>query len=328
MEKNVAGIMEHEVKGLRHGFKKISICMIVTGILFCMEANAQVSIKTEYIGNSDYMYTRNDGDDEDEKAEKVGDSQGSAWIHSFNANIPFYMKMNENNRPTVWGVGVDGAFALLDNKNFEGDMVSEIMNLQLGIFHLRPLNDKWSMMANIGAGVFTPFMDFSKIRGKHILGSAGIIFIRHLLPNLDIGGGAALNTSLGYPMVFPSFYLDWRLEGKFNVNVSLSQGLEVSAGYTINDYLGLSLVGTMNGQTALLEKDGEKIMFTHQYIVTGLRPEIKFGKTGISLTAMGGINAVRPTAYNELSLKGMFAEGDDYFFRVSPYASFEIRYGF
>ena len=79
---------------------------------------------------------------------------------------------------------------------------------------------------------------------------------------------------------------------------------------------------------ALLEKDGKDVMFTHQYMITGLRPEIKFGKTGISMPIMVGINAVRPTYYNDRSLKGMFAMDNDYYFRISPYASVGIRYGF
>jgi hypothetical protein len=67
-------------------------------------------------------------------------------------------------------------------------MVSEIMNLQLGIYHLRPLNDKWSVRAAVGMGVFTPSTDFSRIRFKNVLGSAGVVFIRHLKPNLAVGG--------------------------------------------------------------------------------------------------------------------------------------------
>jgi hypothetical protein len=125
------------------------------------------------------------------------------------------------------------------------------------------------MMANIGMGVYTPFTEFSKIRYKNVLGSAGVVFIRHLNPNLDLGGGLAINSTFGYPMVFPAFYLDWRYESRFKVNVSLGEGLELSAGYDFNDYFNLSLAFEMNGQMALLEKDGKDVMFSHQYMVTG-----------------------------------------------------------
>ena len=304
--------------------KLISICLAAVGILFCMEGNAQISFKTEYIGSSAYMYAPSD----DESSVKVGDSKGSVVVYQGMANIPFYMKKNENGRPIAWGVGLSGAYASLSNKNFTDDMVSEIMNLQLGIFHLRPLSEKWSMMAHVGAGVYAPFTDFSKLRYKNVLGSVGVIFIRHLNPNLDLGGGLAINSTFGYPMVLPALYLNWTLESKFKVNVSLGEGLELSAGYDFNDYFKLSLAFEMNGQMALLEKDGKDVIFSHQYMVAGLRPEIKFGKTGISMPIMVGINAYRPAYYSDRSLKGMFATSNDYYFSISPYASAGIRYGF
>lgn len=90
----------------------------------------------------------------------------------------------------------------MKNTNFSQSMVSEILNLQLGVYHLRPLDDKWSMRASIGMGIFSPSIDLSKISFKNMLASGGLIFIRHLNPNLDIGGGVAINSSLGYPMIF------------------------------------------------------------------------------------------------------------------------------
>jgi hypothetical protein len=207
-------------------------------------------------------------------------------------------------------------------------MVSEIMNLQIGLYHLRPLNDKWSMRASVGVGVFTPSTDFSKIRFKNVLGSAGVVFIRHLKPNLSIGGGVAINSSLGYPMVFPAVYLNWNLDGKFDVNVELVEGLDVSASYDFNDWFKLSYALEMNGQTALLQKDGKDVIFSHQYIVTGFRPEIKVGKTGLSMTAMVGLNIYRPASYSDRTLKGVFAGDNDYYFSTSPYMSIGIKYNF
>ncbi len=84
----------------------------------------------------------------------------------------------------------------------------------------------------------------------------------------------------------------------------------------------------MNGQMALLKQDGKRMMFSHQYMVVGIKPEVRLGKTGLSLFAMAGLNAMRPAEYSELTLKGMFAMGDAYFFRASPYASAGIKFGF
>jgi hypothetical protein len=305
--------------------KSVTLFLTVLGILLCVEGKAQqVSFKTEYLGNSGYYFLPPG----EKPREKIGDSNGSAVVYQGAVNIPLSMKMNENNRPTAWGIGLGGSYTSLNNKNFTDYMPSEIMNLQVGLYHLRPLNDKWSMRASLGGGIFTSSTDFSKIRFKNVLGSAGVVFIRHLKPNLSIGGGVAINSSLGYPMIFPAVYLNWNIEGKFDVNVELVEGLDVSVGYDFNDRFKLSYALEMNGQAALLEKDGKDMIFSHQYIVTGFRPEIKVGKTGLSMTAMAGLNLFRPASYSDRTLKGVFATDNDYYFSVSPYVSFGIKYNF
>lgn len=302
--------------------KSISLFLAVIAILLGLEMKAQeVSLKAEYIGNSGYYYLPPG----EKPKEKIGDGKGSAMVYQGSVSIPLSVKLNENNRPTAWGVGFGGSYVSLNNKGFEDNMVSEIMNLQVGIYHLRPLNDKWSMKASLGMGVFTPFTDLSKISFKNVLGSGGVVFIRHINPNLDIGGGVALNSSLGYPMVFPAVYVKWKLDGKFDINVELVEGLEISAGYDFNDRFKLSYAFEMNGQVALLEKDGKDMIFSHQYIVTGFRPELKLGESGLSLTGMAGLNLYRPASYSNRTLKGVFASDNDYYFNVSPYASVGLK---
>jgi hypothetical protein len=303
--------------------KSVSLFALAMGFLLYLEANAQqVTFKTEFIGKSGYWFLPNG----DKPKEKIGDGRGSSIVYQGAVSIPLSTKKNENNRPTAWGVGLSGAYASLNNENFTDDMVSEIMNLQLGIYHLRPLNDKWSVRAAVGMGVFTPSTDFSRIRFKNVLGSAGVVFIRHLKPNLAVGGGLAVNSSLGYPMLFPAVYLNWKHQGKFNVNAELIDGLDVSASYKFNHNLKLSWAFEMNGQMALLERDGKDVIFSHQYIVTGLRPEVRLGKTGLTVSAMVGLNLYRPASYSDRTLKGMFASNNDYYFSASPYASIGLKW--
>lgn len=305
--------------------KSTTLFLATLATLLTLEGKAQeVSFKTEYIGNSGYYYLPPG----EKPREKIGDGKGSAMIYQAAINIPLSMKLNDNNRPIAWGVGFGGSYVSLKNQNFSEHMVSEIMNLQVGVYHLRPLNDRWSMRASVGMGVFTPSTDFSKISFKNVLGSGGIVFIRHLNPNLDIGGGLAINSSLGYPMVFPAVYVKWKHNGKFDVNIELVEGLDVSAGYTFNDTFKLAYALEMNGQVALLKKDGKDMIFSHQYIVTGFRPEVKLSKKGLSLTGMAGLNLYRPASYSDRTLKGVFAGDNDYYFSVSPYASVGLKMKF
>src|SRR5690606_5977799 len=160
----------------------------------------------------------------------------------------------------------------------------------------------------------------SKIGFKNVLASGSAVFIRHLKPNLSIGGGVAINSSLGYPMVFPAVYVKWETEGKFDLNVELLDKLEISAGYDFNDRFKLAYALEMNGQAALLKKDGKDVIFSHQYIVTGFRPEIKIGEK-LAVTGMAGLNLYRPASYSDRTLRGVFASDNDYFFNVSLYTS-------
>jgi len=304
---------------------KLKLLFVAFSILLCVEGKTQeITFKTEYLGSSGYYYLPPG----EKPSERIGDAEGSAVVVQGAFNMPLSVKLNENNHPTTWGIGVGGSYTSLNNKNFTDYMVSEIMNLQVGLYHLRSLNNKWSMRASVGVAILAPSANFSKIRFKQLLGSGSVIFIRHLKPNLSIGGGVAINSSLGYPMVFPAIYLNWELDGKFNVNAELVEGLDISAGYSFNDWLKLSYALEMNGQATLLEKDGKDVMFSHQYIVTGFRPEIKIDKTGLSMTAMAGLNLYRPASFSDRTLKGMFATDNDYYFTVSPYFSFGIKYNF
>jgi len=305
--------------------KSIILFLATLAMLLSLESNAQqLSFRTEYIGNSGYYYLPPG----EKPREKIGNAKGSAMIYQGMFSMPLSLKLNENNRPTAWGIGFGGAYVSLKNRNFSQPMVSEIMNLQLGVYHLRPLNDRWSMRASAGMGIFSPTTDFSKITFKNMLASGGLVFIRHLNPNLDIGGGAAINSSLGYPMIFPAVYVKWKLQGKYDVNVEVIEGLELSAGYQFNEKLRLAYALEMNGQVALLQKDGKDVIFSHQYIVTGFRPEVKVGTKGVTLTGMAGLNLYRPATYSDRTLKGVFAGDNDYHFSVSPYASIGVKINF
>src|SRR5690606_27739387 len=187
---------------------------IVTFLVGVKVAAQELSFRTEYIGNSGYYYLP----PREKPKEKIGDAEGSAMIYQGALKIPFASYQDQYNRPQLWGMGLSGTYTKFNNDHFTQEMVSEIMNLELGFYHARSLSDKWSLRASMGMGLFMPTTDFSGLNFRHILFSGGVVFIRHLNSNLDLGGGIAINSSLGYPMVFPTFYLRWDFRGKYDVN--------------------------------------------------------------------------------------------------------------
>ncbi len=301
--------------------KKILFLVLAVVLYTNATAQVQVELKSEYLGKSSYRMT------EGETSKKVGDSKGSAMVHQANVSIPISLKLNELKRPTMWAINVGTAYAKLDNENFtEPLVINKIMNIGLSVNHLRPLNDKWSMAATLGGGIYMPSSNFSDMELKNLLGSVGVVFIRHLKPNLDLGGGLALNNSFGVPMVFPAFYLNWRTEGKYDFKIALMKGLEMSVGYNLHRNLRLSVIAEINGQTALLEQEGKDKIFSHLYMVTGFRPEIKLGRA-ISIPITVGMNVWRPTQMTDRTLKSIFQE-KEYYFQASPYGSVGLKMKF
>lgn len=301
--------------------RKRWLALIVIGVLLGTEVKAQAFLKTEYIGSSSFR---------DENNDKTGGS-GDAKVVQGGINIPFAIRMNENDQPTAWGISLGGSYTKMSNKGLSDHIgLSEIFNLQVGLSHLRPLNDKLSIMGFAGIGLYMDTPSLSYASFDNILGSGGAIVIWHLFKNLELGGGLALNTTFGYPMVFPALYLNWTLEGQYKVNVSMLDAMAVTAGMTLTNYLDLNLAAEMNGSLALIKTDNKKKMFTHNYISVGLQPVIKLsGSWSIPITA--GFTAVRSAYSEDRSLKaffkGMSREYDPYF-TPAFYCSAAIRYGF
>ncbi|MBM0652184.1 hypothetical protein JMN11_00555 [Capnocytophaga genosp. AHN8471] len=274
-------------------------------LLFVVSVSAQISVKTEYISNSKFYDAVSDSN--------IGD--GSAMIYSVGALVPLSMKLPEEDdpyqRPTVWGVGLNGTFVKMNNHNFPigKELPSEVMNLGATVLHLRPLKERWSMLMALGAGSYTPENRLSSIHiGENVVANGAFVLVWHLRPNIEIGGGVALNNSFGYPMVFPAFYFKYKggFSDKFTIDINLLDGTKVAFGYDYSENLSLKLVANIGGYLAYLRRNGQKEMFSSQTFFVGLEPEFKLGKH-ISIPVTFGGSFIRSGRYRERTLSAMFA---------------------
>ena len=280
---------------------------VITLILLCFAAKtfAQISVKTEYISNSkfyDAVADTNTGD-------------GSAMIYSVGALVPLSMQAPKEDdpyqRPTVWGVSLNGTFVQMNNHNFPlgKEHPSQVMNLGVSAIHLRPLKERWSMLMAVGAGSYTPENRLSSIHiGENVVANGAFVLVWQLRPNLEIGGGVALNNSFGYPMVFPAFYFKYKggFSDKFTIDINLLDGTKVAFGYDYSENLSLKLVANIGGYLAYLRRNGQKEMFSSQTFFVGLEPEFKLGKH-ISIPVTFGGSFIRSGRYRERTLSAMFA---------------------
>ena len=274
-------------------------------LLFVLSVSAQISVKTEYISNSkfyDAVANTNTGD-------------GSEMIYSVGALVPLSMQAPKEDdpyqRPTVWGVSLNGTFVQMDNHNFPigKELPSQVMNLGVSAIHLRPLKERWSMLMAVGAGSYTPENRLSSIHiGENVVANGAFVLVWHLRPNIEIGGGVALNNSFGYPMVFPAFYFKYKggFSDKFTIDINLLNGTKVAFGYDYSENLSLKLVTNIGGYLAYLRRNGQKEMFSSQTFFVGLEPEFKLGKH-ISIPVTFGGSFIRSGRYRERTLSAMFA---------------------
>ena len=280
---------------------------IFTFIILLLGVNsfAQISVKTEYIGNSEFY----------DAVANTNTGNGSAMIYSAGAMVPLSMQTPAEDDPykraTIWGVALSGTFVKMDNQNFPigKELPSQVMNLGATALHLRPLKERWSMLMALGIGSYTPENRLSAIRiDENVLANGALVFIWHWRPNLEIGGGVALNNSFGYPMVFPALYLKYKggFSDKFTIDVSLLDGTKVAFGYDYSENLSLKLVANIGGYSAYLRRNGQKEMFSSQTFFVGLEPEFKLGKH-ISIPVTFGGSFIRSGRYRERTLSAMFA---------------------
>ena len=273
-------------------------------LLIVVSAFAQISVKAEYIGNSkfyDAVADTNTGD-------------GSATIYSASAMLPLWIQAPDEEDPykraTVWGVALSGTFVKMENQNFPigKELPSQVMNLGATALHLRPLKERWSMLMALGIGSYTPENQLSAIHiGENVLANGALVFVWHWRPNLEIGGGVALNNSFGYPMVFPAFYLKYKggFSDKFTIDVNLLDGAKVAFGYNYHKNLSLKLVANIGAYSAYLKRNGQKEMFSSQTFFVGLEPEFKIGKH-ISIPITAGAIFLRTGRYRKRALGAMF----------------------
>lgn len=280
---------------------------IFTFIILLLGVNsfAQISVKTEYISNSEFY----------DAVADTNTGNGSAMIYSAGAMVPLSMQASAEDDPykraTIWGVALSGTFVKMDNHNFPigKELPSQVMNLGATALHLRPLKERWSMLMALGIGSYTPENRLSAIRiDENVLANGALVFIWHWRPNLEIGGGVALNNSFGYPMVFPALYLKYKggFSDKFTIDVNLLDGTKVAFGYDYSENLSLKLVANIGGYSAYLRRNGQKEMFSSQTFFVGLEPEFKLGKH-ISIPVTFGGSFIRSGRYRERTLSAMFA---------------------
>jgi len=295
--------------------KVLSIILALFGLTLAIESQAQVYLKSEYVSSSSFK---------DENNQKTGGS-GDMFKVNGGFNMPLSFKQDENNRIKMWAISLDATYAKYNNKSIPTFLhPDDILNTTVSISHLRPIGRKWSMLAVLGGGVYS---DPSQIKAKSILGSGGIVFIYHLWDNLDVGIGVGVSNSYGVPLGLPMGYLNWRIDGKYEVKVEMLESAEISAGVTLTDWFKLRLVAfEVDGMSAVMEVDGKSKIFGSVAMKSGLQADFRISKSS-SIQLTGGGIWYRDACVIDRSIKDYFKWfGREYDPGFQPSLYFQVGY--
>ena len=207
--------------------RRLFLIGFMAALIGSLPVSAQLYLRTDYITSSSFR---------DETNQKVGGS-GDVKLIQGSFNIPVYLKMDKNNHPKIWGIGGGISYMNMNNKQLASYIdLSCIFNAQIALTHLRPISEKWSLLASLGIGMYTDASKFSKYSFNDLLGqgavvtlslihiSAGIRFNNWFQLKLvgEMNGTLALVKRNGKKQMFTQQYVTTGLRPEFKISKSLS----------------------------------------------------------------------------------------------------------
>lgn len=295
-------------------FKFIILLICLYGVKVHAQKGIQGQLKIDYVPASNYIRPIDS---------LKTDSKSDFKRIDLGIEIPLSMKMDHRGKPRTWSVLMQGAYASMENKNYEEELFpTELLNTQVGIKHFRSISESWSIMAMASVGVYT---DLVKVDKEAILAQGGVFFIKHFNPRLALGVGPVLTNSFGAPMVLPGIYFSWETLGFFKLRIAFPEGMELA--YSFTESFDLKLAVDLTGMTAVSKANDKMMLLGYQQITAGLRPELKLSnKLSLSLTM--GSTLGRSFQFNERKIKSIFKTRDvaDPKFSTTLYGAFALKW--
>ncbi len=266
-----------------------------------IRVHAQGYVEVGYTPTKDFM--------KDDEEAKLG--TGSMWQLKGRYTFPFSTKQNEKGQPIVWTGTLNGMYARMDNEGMAKEVnPDEVLNVGFNVSHLRPLSERWYMMASLGVGVYSAP---SEISFKSILANGAVIFAYKLRENFDIGVGIGLTNSYGVPLIMPMGFLKWNIRGQYEVDVEAAGSMKASVARKFSNKFRLRLVPIeMDGISSVVKRDGEHKIYGATRMRAYLSPELKVGKSSYVYLGIGA-ELYHSVKVSDRSFKGFVNafKGDD-----------------
>ncbi len=247
-------------------------------IICAVSAYAQVQVSSDYVAPSSLIDC--DGNDH---------GNGSMARVSAIANLPFKYELDDNRQIVrMWAITLSSKYANLNNTGLAGVYVPDrMLNMSLNLTHIRPLSERWKLMASLGVGIYSRP---NHIVFKSLLANGGAVAVYKVRDNFDLGIGGGLTNSFGFPAILPMVYVNWSLKGDYQIDVSMVTGLKITVKRKWNERLATSLTALdMDGMSAVFRKEGKWKIYTTTLIRSHLEFDYKFNN---HFSFFGGVGAV------------------------------------
>ncbi|MCM1137516.1 MAG: DUF6268 family outer membrane beta-barrel protein [Duncaniella sp.] len=237
---------------------------------------AQVQVNSDYVSPSSLI---------DSDGNNHGD--GSMVRVTALANLPFSYELDEDRKIVkMWALTLSSKYASLNNTGIAGAYVPDkILNLSLNLTHIRPLSERWKLMASLGMGIYARP---NHIVFKSLLANGGAAAVYEVSDNFDLGIGAGLTNSFGIPAILPMVYVNWRLRGVYQIDVSMITGLKINVKRVWNEKFTTSLTALdMDGMSAVFRTDNKWKLYTTTLTRSYLEVEYRHNRNFSFFGSMG-----------------------------------------
>lgn len=291
----------------------LTLLMAVTSLM----ASAQASVQWDWFMRSDFR-----------NHDKEVCGSGSMQRVKARVNVPFGVSMDKWNQPRVWNVTLSATHAWLDNNGMAKELNPDcIINANVSLSHIRNISENWTLIASAGVGIYAPD---NYVRWSSVLANAGAIFAYRLSDNLSVGLGVGLTNSYGAPMIMPMGYVDWKVRGKVNVSLNISNGVMAKVSINATPWLTVDLAPIeFDGMSAVVRKDDKDKLYSMFMIRSNGSLNFNVSRK-FSIFIGGGGVLLRNTSIKDRKIGSLFG-GDDknkYRFKTAPQIMCGIRYKF
>lgn len=236
-------------------------------IICAVSVSAQVQFNSDYVAPSTLIDC--DGNNR---------GKGSMARVAMIANLPFSYELDDNRQiARMWAITLSAKYANLNNTGVAGVYVPDrMLNTSINLTHIRPLGERWKLMASLGVGVYARP---NHIVMKSVLANGGAVAVYKVRDNFDLGVGGGLTNSFGFPAILPMIYVNWSLKGEYQIDVSMVTGLKVTVKRKWDDKLSTSLTAfDMDGMSAVFRKEGKWKIYTTTLMRSYLEMDYKLNR--------------------------------------------------